>query len=37
MGIMQSDYLIALEFAALGGALLGFLRYNFNPARIFLG
>lgn len=37
LGIMQSDYLIALEFAALGGALLGFLRYNFNPARIFLG
>jgi UDP-GlcNAc:undecaprenyl-phosphate GlcNAc-1-phosphate transferase len=27
----------ALLAAALGGALLGFLRYNFNPASIFLG
>ncbi|HEX8905122.1 MAG TPA: MraY family glycosyltransferase, partial [Longimicrobiaceae bacterium] len=27
----------ALAAAALLGALLGFLRYNFNPARIFLG
>ncbi len=27
----------ALYFAALGGAVLGFLRYNFNPASIFLG
>ena len=34
---MQPDYLIALEFAALAGALLGFLRYNFNPASIFMG
>lgn len=28
---------VALVCAALGGALLGFLRYNFRPARIFLG
>jgi len=28
---------IALLGAALGGALLGFLRYNFSPASIFLG
>jgi UDP-GlcNAc:undecaprenyl-phosphate GlcNAc-1-phosphate transferase len=28
---------VALVAAALAGALLGFLRYNFNPARIFLG
>ncbi|MGH7858824.1 MAG: hypothetical protein ACREQY_15970 [Candidatus Binatia bacterium] len=27
----------ALVLCALGGALLGFLRYNFHPARIFLG
>ena len=27
----------AIGFAALGGALLGFLRYNFNPASIFMG
>jgi UDP-GlcNAc:undecaprenyl-phosphate/decaprenyl-phosphate GlcNAc-1-phosphate transferase len=28
---------VAVVCAALLGALLGFLRYNFNPARIFLG
>lgn len=28
---------IAIAFAALGGATLGFLRYNFNPATIFMG
>ena len=27
----------AVAFAALGGALIGFLRYNFNPATIFMG
>lgn len=27
----------ALGFAALGGATLGFLKYNFNPASIFMG
>jgi len=27
----------AIAFAALGGALIGFLNYNFNPASIFLG
>ncbi len=27
----------SLAFAALGGTLLGFLRYNFNPASIFMG
>lgn len=27
----------AIAFAALAGAMLGFLRYNFNPARIFMG
>ena len=35
--VMQGKYLAALEFAALAGALLGFLRYNFNPASIFMG
>jgi UDP-GlcNAc:undecaprenyl-phosphate GlcNAc-1-phosphate transferase len=35
---LQSDRLVmALFMAALGGSLLGFLRYNFNPASIFLG
>jgi len=28
---------VALIALALGGALLGFLRYNFDPARIFMG
>lgn len=27
----------AIAFAALAGAMFGFLRYNFNPARIFMG
>ena len=35
--VMQGNYLAALEFAALAGALLGFLRYNFNPASVFMG
>jgi len=37
LSIMKQDFLIAMLFAALGGATLGFLRYNFNPASIFLG
>ncbi|MHB8829347.1 MAG: glycosyltransferase family 4 protein [Syntrophales bacterium] len=37
LSLAQANYLSALEFAALGGGLLGFLRYNFNPASIFLG
>jgi UDP-GlcNAc:undecaprenyl-phosphate GlcNAc-1-phosphate transferase len=37
MTVMQANYLAALEFAALSGALLGFLRYNFNPASVFMG
>ncbi len=35
--IMRQEYLIAMMFAALGGTILGFLRYNFNPASIFMG
>jgi UDP-GlcNAc:undecaprenyl-phosphate GlcNAc-1-phosphate transferase len=34
---MKGDYLLGIKFALLGGVLLGFLRYNFNPASIFLG
>lgn len=34
---MLDNAAVALVCAALGGALLGFLRYNFRPARIFLG
>jgi UDP-GlcNAc:undecaprenyl-phosphate GlcNAc-1-phosphate transferase len=37
LSIIRGDYLPALYFSALGGAILGFLRYNFNPASIFLG
>lgn len=34
---LAGEYYMAMMFALLAGALLGFLRYNFNPARIFLG
>lgn len=37
LALMQGNLLAALKFAALAGALLGFLRYNFNPASIFMG
>lgn len=37
LAIPREDYLTALFFAALAGALLGFLRSNFHPASIFLG
>jgi UDP-GlcNAc:undecaprenyl-phosphate/decaprenyl-phosphate GlcNAc-1-phosphate transferase len=35
--VWQKNLLPALYFAALGGAVLGFLRYNFNPASVFMG
>ncbi len=35
--VIKGDVLTALYFASLGGAVLGFLRYNFNPASIFMG
>jgi len=37
LSVMAGNLLNAMYFAALGGAVLGFLRYNFNPASIFLG
>lgn len=37
LSIMQDSFRTTVLFAALGGALLGFLRYNYNPASIFLG
>jgi len=37
LAFMQDNYLAVLEFAALSGVLLGFLRYNFNPATVFMG
>lgn len=35
--VLQKQYLPAMLFAALGGSVLGFLRYNFNPASVFMG
>jgi len=33
----HGQYLYTFYFVILGGAVLGFLKYNFNPASIFLG
>lgn len=35
--VIGRNYLVAAVLAALAGAILGFLRYNFNPATIFMG
>jgi len=35
--LINGDRLTAVKFAILAGVLLGFLRYNFNPASIFMG
>ncbi len=35
--LIQNNLPLAIATAPLAGALLGFLRYNFNPATIFLG
>jgi UDP-GlcNAc:undecaprenyl-phosphate/decaprenyl-phosphate GlcNAc-1-phosphate transferase len=37
VSLMSGKYLVAAGLAALAGANLGFLRYNFNPACIFMG
>ncbi len=37
ISVMRGQYLPAVYFAAISGATLGFLRYNFNPATVFLG
>jgi UDP-GlcNAc:undecaprenyl-phosphate GlcNAc-1-phosphate transferase len=37
IGVMTSHFMMAVMSLALAGALLGFLRYNFKPARIYLG
>ena len=40
MGLMaasRGDVAVAVMAAAIGGAALGFLRYNYNPASIFMG
>jgi len=35
--LLHGNWALAVATAPLAGALLGFLRYNFNPASIFLG
>jgi UDP-GlcNAc:undecaprenyl-phosphate/decaprenyl-phosphate GlcNAc-1-phosphate transferase len=37
VALLGHFWLVALMSIALAGAILGFLRYNFNPATIFLG
>ncbi|MDD9941486.1 MAG: MraY family glycosyltransferase [Myxococcales bacterium] len=37
MGALSDNALVMLLSATLGGALLGFLMFNFNPASIFMG
>jgi UDP-N-acetylmuramyl pentapeptide phosphotransferase/UDP-N-acetylglucosamine-1-phosphate transferase len=37
LALMNGRMASALLLFAMGGAILGFLKYNFNPARIFLG
>jgi UDP-GlcNAc:undecaprenyl-phosphate/decaprenyl-phosphate GlcNAc-1-phosphate transferase len=36
-GVLSGDVMLALATAPLAGSLIGFLRFNFNPASIFLG
>jgi UDP-GlcNAc:undecaprenyl-phosphate GlcNAc-1-phosphate transferase len=37
VAILNHDTLVAMMVVALAGSLLGFLRYNFHPASIYLG
>lgn len=37
LSTIKHDYLTGFYFSIIAGAVLGFLRYNFNPASIFLG
>jgi UDP-GlcNAc:undecaprenyl-phosphate/decaprenyl-phosphate GlcNAc-1-phosphate transferase len=37
VGLIQGDMGLAMATAPLAGCLLAFLRYNFNPASVFLG
>lgn len=37
MTVVEEDFTVPLILAALVGACLGFLPYNFNPAKIFMG
>ncbi len=37
VALVQGHLLMVLSSAAMAGAVLGFLRYNFNPATVFMG
>jgi UDP-GlcNAc:undecaprenyl-phosphate GlcNAc-1-phosphate transferase len=37
VALLKGQFVVALVMASLAGACGGFLRYNYNPARIFLG
>ncbi|MGM9991491.1 MAG: MraY family glycosyltransferase [Candidatus Bruticola sp.] len=37
VSLLKGQFVIALVMACLAGCSLGFLRYNFNPAQIFMG
>ncbi len=37
VGLMNGHAMMAVMSLALAGALMGFVRYNFNPAKIYLG
>ncbi len=37
LAVLSGQYLVGILAAALLGACIGFLRYNFNPASIFMG
>ncbi|MDQ7824819.1 MAG: MraY family glycosyltransferase [Candidatus Eremiobacteraeota bacterium] len=37
VSLIKGQFLIAMVMASLAGAALGFLRYNFNPAQLFMG
>lgn len=37
VALLKGQYITALLMMGLAGSSLGFLRYNFNPARIFMG
>ena len=37
LGLLDENYLVAILAMAMAGAILGFLKYNFYPARIFMG
>ncbi len=37
VGLLTNEVMVAITMAAIAGSCLGFLPYNFNPAKIFMG